>query len=94
MIDTEIMEPGADSATMAKWAPVLEDIEEVFLLVGALFVLFVFYESLFLDIPIYYGLFNFNKHFIFFVLIIISYERVCDSVILQVYHLIIWCLDH
>ena len=28
MIDTEIMEPGADSATMAKWAPVLEDIED------------------------------------------------------------------
>jgi hypothetical protein len=28
MIDTEIMEPGADSATLAKWAPVLEGIED------------------------------------------------------------------
>jgi len=28
MIDTEIMEPGADSATLEKWSPVLEDIED------------------------------------------------------------------
>lgn len=28
MIDNEIMEPGADSATLAKWAPVLEGIED------------------------------------------------------------------
>ena len=28
MIDTDIMEPGADNATLAKWAPVLENIED------------------------------------------------------------------
>jgi len=28
MIDNDIMEPGADSATLAKWAPVLEGIED------------------------------------------------------------------
>jgi len=28
MIDNEIIEPGADSETLAKWSPVLEDIED------------------------------------------------------------------